>query len=224
VPYPKQSLRLTFGFTVPGTDEVADTGLHITTLGTSPFDAAAVLDAYSDANIDAFAGFYNDLMGVGAIQWGNYSKLDTIKLAAVGVDGLYLTDPRIRPVTGFVGFTGATVLPQSSVVATFWSGLGFGTANFGRMYLPHTALPLETLTPRATAAVAGAFTDGVAEFVSAVNGVADSVEAASGVVNLSKIGLGTVKAVAQVGVGRVIDTQRRRRNRLNEDILYAAVT
>jgi hypothetical protein len=221
--YDRQSLRCSFLFTVAGTDEVADTGFHLTDPTSTSFDAASVLGLWSGADLTALAELYVDLMNAsGAIMgWATYSHLSGVKLAAVDTGGHYLTEPLTQAVTGAQG--GAhQVIPQSTQVLTLHSGQHFGRANHGRMYLPHTQPVLATDTPEVDNTNQHNMAVAAQTFVRAVNTLAASRHAGTRVSNLSRLGTGTTKVVAFVGIGKVVDTQRRRRNRLTESIEYLA--
>jgi hypothetical protein len=214
--FPKQFLKLSFLFSIDDTVEIAETSLNISTVGTSPYDAAAALTALTSGDADSISGQLVGTINGPNLLWANYSTYVALKAAAIGTDGHYLTDPVLYPFPGHTG-THDGVPPQDTVVLTLKTGSTFGKANFGRMYLPHTMAPLESATPRIAASRMPFIVADMATMIRNINTVMDGEVAASGVVILSQIGAGTVKAPVSVAVGRVIDTQRRRRNRLAED-------
>lgn len=220
--YPKQFVKLSWLFLIDATDEIAETSLNISTVGTSPYDAAAAQAAVTSADATALCGAMVGMVNGTHFLWGDYSVFDSLKIAAIGTDGHYLTDAVVHPFPGHRG-THANVPPQDSLVMSLRSGLSFGDANFGRMYLPHVMSDLETATARILASRASLIAGDFATFLDTVNLTMDSEVAGSGVVILSSKGTGTVKAPATVGCGRVVDTQRRRRNRLIEDTQFVAV-
>lgn len=221
MPFPKPFARLSWLFTVNGTDEVAETSVHITTLGAAPFDAnayvAAWTNAYATANISRMASALN------TVNWADYSYLVGVKVAALDAAGHYTHAPfeYEDPAPGHGSST--DVLPQSSVVASLRSGLTFGTSNYGRMYLPHTTLGTVATHPYGAAADCNALATSVASMLHLINTDSNGMVAGSGVVNISKVGAGSVKGVATVVVGDITDTQRRRRAQLNENYYAHAV-
>jgi hypothetical protein len=145
-----------------------------------------------------------------------------VKASPIGTDGLLLGEPKVQDESIALGNV-ESIPPQNSLVLTFWSGLTFGQANYGRMYLPYTGAAFTNGTPYIASATCTAIAAAGATFVGAINDIADAVLAGSGVVNISKVDAGTVKGVSTVRFGRLVDTQRRRRNRLTEDFTDAAV-
>lgn len=221
--YPKQFLKLSMLFAIVNTDEVANTSVNITTLGGAPFDAGAALALWTATDLQNVAIAYAAMLSAPVdLAWASYSHLVGIKLAAVGTDGHYVGEPKLEEITGIAG-DNANVEPQSTAVVSLWSGLTFGQANYGRMYPPHTKMSQTTGTPYAIAGVQADYADSAVEFITAVNDIADGHVPASGVVILSAVGSGSVKAASQVRIGRLNDTQRRRRNNLTEDYVVVDV-
>jgi hypothetical protein len=215
MPYPKPFCRLSYLFAIASTDEIAETGLHISTVGSSPFDADAFVAAATGAQLASRADDYETAMGATHLWWASYSELVGMKLAALTTGGVYSSAPLVETVSGHQGTT-ESVPPENSVCASLRSVETFGRANFGRMYLPHTGAQLGTGTPYMDATTTGNIVASLDTMLTAVNTWANGVSAGAGIVNISKVGAGAVKAVATVQVGRILDTQRRRRNRLDE--------
>lgn len=215
--YDRQFIRITWGFTVTGTDEIADTTLSYSSAAGWTGAAAAL------AEIDGGVGIGHDsatnlqsLLETSGLNWADYSELRTVKFAAVGTDGSYLADPSLyedsTPATG----SATQVAPQETCVLSLRSGFTIGKGNYGRMYLPHTRLTLDAGTPKA----AGGTRDNIAiagkAFVNAITALLNTVTTATIFpVIMSQTGI-TSKGVTAVAVGDVIDTQRRRRNRIPE--------
>jgi hypothetical protein len=215
--YGGQFLKITWMFTVNGSDEVADTSLNYTS--TPPWTgAAAALAELDSGDLVAMRDHYVDqMMDFDFISWGDYSNLVGIKVAAIGTNGLYLTDPLIAETDTPDSGNAVGVLPQASVVLSLRSGFTVGKGNYGRMYLPHTTIGTVTETPFASSTI----TDGCAAagkaFINAVTATMNgAITAPVGPVIMSQAAGTLSRVVAQVAVGNVTDTQRRRRNRLNE--------
>jgi len=212
-------------FDIAGTDEIADTSLNFSSGAgwTGAVTALAELDSGTLATIRQ--SYVEDLLdGLANISWADYSRLLALKVAAVGTDGLYLTDARISEATTPSAGTAVGILPQDTVVLTTRSGFTIGGGNYGRMYLPHTSIGTVTGSPYAnstnTAAVAADGASFVGVVRDAING---DVTATMIPAIMSQVGSGTVKEIASVQVGNLTDTQRRRRNRLPETYATAAV-
>jgi len=149
---------------------------------------------------------------------GLNSPLRYLKLAHIDASGLY--PPGHVPLeyvwasTGyFPPGTSAIGLPaQISQVATLTTAFPRGLASKGRIYLPQ---------PQAAVGADGRWTTGIAlATANAVKVLINAINAVSGMGTvhvMSKIGSGATHPVTGIAVGRVPDTQRRRRRSLVED-------
>ncbi|MGV1089627.1 MAG: hypothetical protein ACOYBX_16765, partial [Mycobacterium sp.] len=135
----------------------------------------------------------------------------------VDTSGHYITAARQVPTASAITGGSTNVAPQLSIEVGLWSGSKFGRANYGKMYLPHTRMLLDPGTPRVSAANASTTATAMAAFITGLNGSAGGWTGTPEVQVMSRVGSGTTKTVTTVRVGRVIDTQRRRRDRLIED-------
>ena len=146
------------------------------------------------------------------------TRLNSVKVAPVDEDGRYIDDLDSviydweTPLRG----TGTYVHPpQVSVVASLTTGVRRGNATHGRMYLPLTAVSINS----------SEFTISVNDRQAIANAVAkllnDTVGAIADItldpVVMSNIGSGTTRTITNVAVGSIPDTQRRRRNRFTEE-------
>jgi len=211
--FDRQHIKITWGFEVNGTDEVADTSLNFTS-SSGWAGAAAVIGSLSDAPQE-FLGHMDAMLT--QVGWADYSNLRTVKIAAIGTNGLYVAEPLSHEtITPYQG-AATQVLPQATVVASLRSGFSLGRANYGRMYLPHTTPGLEAETPYIPASSLPPLAGYIKTFI---NDVSDSLNLESPSVLfpaiMSQVGAGTAKQIVSVGAGPVVDTQRRRRNRLND--------
>jgi hypothetical protein len=208
---------MSFLFSIAGTVEVADTGLHISTLGGAAFNSLAALAAVSNTDMDNALADYMAMItfGGGNIMF-DFGRLTGLKVAAVDTAGKYLGPPKTRTITTGNAGTLTNGKAQLTEVLTLWSGLTFGTANFGRMYLPYTRLANNGGGAISTTAQTVGLATAGATFIGQINTMANTWVAGAGVVNMSAVGAGTVKAVAFTRSGNVTDTQRRRRRQLVE--------
>jgi len=158
-----------------------------------------------------------------ALKIADYGNLVGVKLAAVGTDGHYLFGPRLKA-HSIISGAGTDVPPQVSAVLTLRSAdtLSSGRGNYGRMYLPYCQIPTGA-NARASTAQRDILAAAGAAFVGGVNDWFAANITGFQVSNMSDLSSGTTKAVTRVGAGRVNDTQRRRRNALNEELAYSAV-
>lgn len=216
--YSNQFLKITWGFLVNGTDEIAATSLEYTS-APGWNGASAALGQLVTGDLEDIVGAYVAFMSNStAIQWATYSHLHSLKIAAIGTDGKYITEPLIWEASdaGNGGDSGQ-VVPQASVVLSLRSGFTIGGGNYGRMFLPHTMLPLESNSPRCSVANAGEAAEDAVTFVNSVSGTLNAALTATVFpAIMSQVGGGSSKGVTAIAVGRVTDTQRRRRNRLDE--------
>lgn len=216
--FTSQAITLDWGWTIGGTPEIANTGIHISQTG-APWSGAVVALGEMDGGTtmsdlyDAMSTF----MSTASCGWADYSDLRSVKAAAVGTDGLYLTEPVIFDSPSPDSGTTSNVLPQSSIVFSLRSGLTIGRANYGRMYLPHTRPTLTAGGPFVAGATCDAIAAAGVTFITALSTIINAATTDALVPCLmSSVGSGTTKAIANVQVGNVIDTQRRRRNKLVE--------
>lgn len=222
MPYSGQFIKISYLFTVAGTDEIADTAVNYTTAPGWTGAAAALAEIQTAALGADLVGSFNTLMGNSNLFWGNYSHLVGVKVAAKSTAGLDLAAPYVyEAVTDHVGGS-TTTIPQSTVVLSLRSGQSFGKGNYGRMYLPHTRLGLVSGTPKSNEAT----TDLVVEAaVTWLNETTDDINGATTAILfpaiMSQAGSGQGKGVTSLAVGDVVDTQRRRRNRLTEVYSFA---
>jgi hypothetical protein len=129
------------------------------------------------------------------------------------------------PITG--ARTGTPQLPpQVAIVATLQSALPRGLAGKGRMYLPGSHMGLDGTGQMDTTAKAGLTT----AFQTFIQGVNDSTAIPGEVINASKGRAGLPPApptnafVRSIRIGSVYDTQRRRRNGLQENYTSQPIT
>jgi hypothetical protein len=218
VPYARAFHRVTFIHQISGTDEIGLTGLDLTgdTAPTAPLAVGQLNNI-----VGAYAAFLlKNIRGV----WANYSTLVAAKAALIGTDGHYLADPVEATGVSQIAGSATGIVPQATVVVSLRSGSVLGKGNYGRMYIPHSGQGASA-EPRMSVALAGGIADDAAVFVEAVNAVGATVAPAAQVRIMSQA-LPTPQArhVTEVGVGRVVDTQRRRRNALAEETALRAVS
>lgn len=218
MPYPAPFHRLVIGGTLYTDD-------FNTTLSLVPVGGAS-LPAVSDALLDAVAtvvgAWFDDSVGgtppgIGIIT---SCKLTYIKLNRIGTDGRYVDAEAKEHVytTPIPGSRSAFIAPQLTAALTLRGSNERARAGRGRMYFPPSSVMTSIAADgRLDAAVTLDHAKGGLQLLSAVNDayLAQGVAAVAGIA--SKTGAGAFQAVHHVSVGRVIDTMRSRRNKLDED-------
>lgn len=179
---------------------------------------AAVADVVATWFPKPLAGASNDGIGIMSM-----CKLTSIKLNRIGVDGRYVDDETLEHVypTPIAGGYATVVQPQLTLAMTLRGTQERSRAGKGRMYFPPSAaVGLMGSDGRIPAATALSHAKGGLFLLSAINDayIAQGVNAVAGIA--SRQGTGAFQGVAQVSVGRVIDTIRSRRNKLPEDPQY----
>lgn len=224
--YDQEFLKVSWGFSIVNTEEIAVTSLNFTDIGDPTFDAQAAMGALAPAVIGPLlVARMGTLLTSTGFRWADYSRLNYVRIAGVQLSGLEYDPALIFEDTTPQAGTVISVLPQSSIVFSTRSGLGTGSANFGRMYLPHTQFALTAGTPFADPVNVGSAATSFQVFV---NGVEADLNA-SLVVNpvqasiMTQVIGGFSKEIAQIAVGNVTDTQRRRRNQLTETYVFRTI-
>jgi hypothetical protein len=216
--YDRQHLSLTWLFRVLTTDEIAITSINYSVLPVWTGASAALEEVRADDSTQvSLIGRMGTLLANSDLCWATFSQLFGIKIAAIAVDGTYLSDPVERELGSPVTGSSAATLPQTTVVASLRSGSGLGTANNGRMFLPHTRMVPATGTPAAAAATTLSINNSFNDFVNGVTTdltavITDPVQPFI----MSKSAPAPSKPVLRTRIGNITDTQRRRRDQLVE--------
>lgn len=147
------------------------------------------------------------------------------KVAPIGPDGNYIGEPDLFEVAapGAAGGAGTGSFPnQVALVVSTLTGFTLGDATRGRFYLPLPAIAAGS-DGAISSAAAGAVAQNAADLVSSLNEVMEGISPAHSAAVLSQKGSGSARAIIQCGVGRALDTQRRRRRNLNEAPVVVAL-
>lgn len=206
--YPRNHLLLSVEGRAWGDAEQWQFGLH--------FDAAALPTANKDAiNTAIETWFSSAAQGFhGSIEYLGY------KVAIIAPNGNYpaghvpLVFTRAAPLGG-QGLGNA--VPQQSIAVTLKTAIPRGRGHAGRFYPPPQIHAVDTFGQLPASIQSN--------LVPSHKGFLNSLIPLMGgrLVVASKVA-GTLTPVTHVGVGRVIDTQRRRRGRLSEEILLQTIT
>jgi len=144
------------------------------------------------------------------------AKLSFVKVNAIGVNGRYVGDGTNEATYADVGgaWTGAQKFPnQVAWAVSLTTGFSRGPAHRGRFFLPLPMCTLDT-DSRVADADADALHGSVQTLITNLNAVNADYEVA---VFSRKSGAAGNRRVTGNQVGRVLDTQRRRRRALVED-------
>ena len=194
-------------------------------LGITPVDTS-LLNAVGSA----VENWFNDNVASGGMGITAAAHLTSVKLNRIGTDGKYVDDVTQEYVLSPYSGGSDPVYPaaQLAAVVTLGTAAERGRASKGRFYVPPVgyfgALGTDgRLTPtQAFNLATGAknLIDDINDAIIAVRGPSEPIRV--GVA--SNIGTGTFREVTKVGVGRVPDTMRSRRDSLIEDRVEIAVT
>lgn len=214
-------IKLSWNWVIPGTDEIGTSGVSLIN---------SILDAppagwfgYQASQIDEYANVVADFWSSDLNLVPRNLTLTSVKMALIGTDGKYLTEAVEYPITA-VGFPIRGYAPQIAIVSTLSSEKFKDPGKYSRFYTPsivNNDNNTYCLDPGAQANYLTALT----EFIEGINavgsGTGENETAKVGVV--SPKGSGSSLYVTEVKVGRLYDTQRRRRNRLSENYVEGPI-
>jgi hypothetical protein len=207
-------MLLTFWGTAWGGKEQWSTSLRI--------DQATLPPA---ATLDSVRTRFNTFYQTASVGISTSAFYFGVKAAIIGPDGRYpaagnsisslMSTPQPGAGPGF-GY------PQLTTVVTLNTALLRGKGSVGRMFLPPTSLPIQA-DGRLATSVAQLVATASASLITDLNGLLDGDVSVFGG-GEGGTGPGSQRDVTSVRVGRVVDTQRRRRNQLSEDYTTATVS
>jgi hypothetical protein len=148
----------------------------------------------------------------------NHVRLDGLKLYSVGTNGRIDEDPVEAEVAAPVaGYVNAGTHPwQVSMVMTLVAGTR-GKGRFGRIYLPPQGFSIDNSGLVSSSELSGMFNTTKTLLTALSN--RPGLDTDFKLVVAGRTGTGTLRPVTQVKMGRVADTQRRRRRSLDEAYL-----
>lgn len=180
----------------------------------------AVTDELLDEVRTVVATWFPKTVASTGCQIISEAKLTSIKLNRIGTDGLYMDpEPKEWVYTTPISGGGSSRPPgQLSHVVTLRGLNERARAGKGRMYIPTTD-PCGSVGTDGRLSAANALdqAEGVATLLHALDDayLAAGVNAVAGIA--SKTGSGAFQALRNLSCGRVVDTMRSRRNKLDED-------
>lgn len=209
MPYPRTHQLITFiGDAFTG-QEIWQTSVRIDS-STAP----------TETELEGYATAYANFHAASGAGIGNAVRFLAVKGALIDASGHYPNDfeasEYVRP-TPLVGGGPGIGIPQLSTVLTLNTTRSRGLGSVGRMFPPSTAF-----SPQPDGRMSTGTAQGLADLGATL--ISDINAAAPGNVTVfGQTGSGTAFEVTGVRVGRVIDTQRRRRNGLAEDYLESTL-
>jgi len=215
VPLPTGSVKLDFLFAINGTDEVAQFGLRYAVPNASTFTPADPNGLFDATDVLALRTALSALLSNGG-NFADYGRATGVKIAAVDVNDHYTHDPFIGVFTTPISGSTAGIAPQETIAVSIRAATTLGKGNIGRFYIPYFNTGQTTGSPYFEPANVATLGTHVQTFLEAV---ADVIAVGYNDVALvvgSAVGAGTVKPVTRILIGRVADTQRRRRAQLDE--------
>lgn len=207
-PFVAPHLYLQWGGSLPG-NETWSNGVRLSQVNTGPWpltDSADMLAAAVTA-IKAFHGRANSKIS-------NYCQLQYVKLNPIATSGLYAQSTTNEAVFADWGGIGTeTRYPnQIALVATLRTAVSRGPASKGRFYIPMPSMFVGT-----DGLITDSDADGVAasatQLLTDLNAIRTNYAVA---VHSRKLGAPAQRPVTSIVVGKVLDTQRRRRRSLIE--------
>lgn len=212
--YAHKVTRVTLSGTMFGGAEEWSTGFF---LGQEGSDSTVPTQAAADLIKTAWATFWTT---TNSVVSGHY-RFDQVKMAQLGVDGKTIPDTQIYsyPATATYGGTSANAHPpQCALVVTLLSDRPRGRASKGRMYLPGFSGAMQS-TGKISTTDQTNIANNLKTFFDALTGQAaipDQLILASRAGGAFSQLLAQNDYVETIRVGDVVDTQRRRRNGLQE--------
>lgn len=210
---PHRVARVVLSGTMFGGAEIWSTGFY---MGSETGDAPPTTNQGAADIGAAWATFFS----LTANRISTNYKFTQCKVVMLGVDGKTLPDTAVywSPPSEVTGGSGTNVLPpQNSLAVTLTNSLPRGLATKGRMYLPGIAVGVNTSGKVDTLTV-GTISDNLKIFFDSITNDADTPgrPVLMSIGNSLQLRPGAVRNVTTIKVGDVIDTQRRRRNGLDE--------
>lgn len=215
MPYLRSFYKISFTGRLGTTEEIFNTSLHASTFtdNLAYEDWDKLTPTVLDDIYDAFGAFWSNGGARIPSQW----ILESVKVAWININGEYITAPKeVQGQTLPGGSTGYGYAPQLALACTLVSNKWKDPGKYNRMYIPtigHTNADGRFTTGERDA-VQEPFTTMIQDMNDALSPIHPDIAVA--VVSNNNLGGYTGKAVSTM-VGRVIDTQRRRRNKLVED-------
>lgn len=219
--YAYQNLKITFGGKLHQRNEIWTNGI---TLGHEDKDFDGFPEQIDRNSYNDIVQNIKDWFQRNSSRISNGATLEWVKFAVVGTDGKYAATSdgnyALNVTYDFDPIYGAdasTIAPQLSVALTMETDVRRGAGRYGRIYPPLTGTPGGDGYDQYTTERAESFKELLDDINDSSDGLIGAADNAPRVVIASAVGQGRNASVKRVKVGRVIDTQRSRRNAMVED-------
>jgi hypothetical protein len=217
VVYSTNSVLITYGGSLM---DVETWSIRLRAWSTVPVSDAALVAGIAGTAADFFTDASAQI-AVSDLKVNSQATLDFVKVAAIDTDGHYALESdadlhSVAPGTG-AGGGGSAFAAQLCTVMTFLTVAHRGHASKGRVFLPSADQSSLESDGQMSVAVTEDMRDAFLGWLNNANGILSSAFSASmrlGV--LSNVGAGRAHQTTDLTVGRIIDTQRRRRRSLDE--------
>lgn len=211
--YPYEFYKLTFGGGVyDGQDEWScglNFGFPSRAVGFEGGDMTAAMSAIAAA----IAAYFNDAQ----VAISHKATLEWVKLAGVGKDGLYFRDPVVHDYeTPILGKAIAHPAPQLSLALTFRSSKMRAPGRDARIFLPLPGTSAST-DGKLPMAIVTSISVKTAQLIEDIELGLELLEDDRPQLIVASQKTESNNVVKTVRVGRMLDTQRRRRNKFTED-------
>lgn len=215
-------IRFTFGGTTAGANEIWSCGLALGhgAEGTDPLTWFANVTAkLPDLGLAVKHFMENTDSRIPANV-----TLVSVKIALIGTDGKYMTEAVEYPISS-TGQINAAYSPQDAMVIGLVSDKFKDPGKNNRFYIP-TVGPAGTNEWKLSTIEQSNLAESAADFISEIAsvGLVGTSDEQFGVHVVSDAGTGHENVAYTVRVGAIVDTQRRRRNKLQENYVSKFVT
>lgn len=222
--YDREHGVLVWGGTLPGGEiwtnslRMAETEETVLTNDTAGWDVEALLDHYTTV--------INTHHANSSAYISTRAKLTFVKFNRVNVSGHYIDEMthlrEFAPVAG--GASDVHYPNQICIVITLTTAASRGLAHMGRIFAPLPVAAVQDTDGLISTASVGSIIGAYKTFIEALSDVPGlDTSGTPGVCVMSKVGAGMTRRVNGIKVGRVLDTQRRRRNALEENYAIATI-
>ncbi len=185
----------------------------------NPFSASG----FEQADLDSMRARYSTFHNSVDARVSSFAFFREARAYEIGTDGRSMSEPLVSSQTVIGGYLTTPQLPwQNSVAVTLDAGYP-AKGRFGRFYLPPQCLTIEDTGLVSLTQATGVRT-AVSSLLNDLSNLA-GLDLGFGLVVIGRTGVeGTRRNVESVRVGRVVDTQRRRRRQVAENYLTIPFT
>lgn len=220
-------IRLTFGGQLADGQDEWNCGVNLAIINDAPVpilpvNAESAFDEYVKDMQDDMAGLVTAFFIDPKMELPRGVTLTYVKASLIGIDGKYIKEPHLWEIEPVQGPAARGYVPQVSLVISLQSQKFRDPGKWSRFYLP-AATPISAGTWKVTdtqnkAVVAASF---IKSLEAQVTTLFSTVIITPAAVTSSEKFEGKFRPIRFVKVGNVFDTQRRRRNKIQET--YATV-